>query len=353
MDLKTKISKRKNFTLKFADNAFDAQGILESGWKEPTYGEFFERMSEDPVLLNQSAIIPMTALQHDLDMMDDDFDFESQRNINTGVSLPLTPNEIDFDPTRKQLIAQPLQARVNITDNFIEENIESEKFLTHYMDYLASKMGPAFERWGLYAKTTSTAPAKSGFKMTNGILAQLEAVSVNEETDARGIGDLVYKDNVGDGILNNIQNYIEQNGDVDNARLVLPPAVHSKFLLEIARNKDTPLGDAVFQNGEITKVLGVEVVADKILRKVRNGYESMKFKDGAYDPNAGDAVDKLTYGILTKPENIIFGMMREFDVKNQWDLDILGYKVAMLCKGDVRVLWDQDTLAIPFTRNEQ
>ena len=95
------------------------------------------------------------------------------------------------------------------------------------MDYLASKMGPAFERWGLYAKTTSTAPAKSGFKMTNGILAQLESTAVNEETDAQGIGDLVYKNNVGDGILNNIQNYIEQNGDIDNARLVLPPAVHS------------------------------------------------------------------------------------------------------------------------------
>ena len=188
--------------------------------------------------------------------------------------------------------------------------------------------------------------------MTNGILAQLESTAVNEETDAQGIGDLVYKNNVGDGILNNIQNYIEQNGDIDNARLVLPPAVHSKFLLEIAKNKDTPLGDAVFQDGKITRVLGVEVVADKILRKVRNGYSSMKFADGKYDPN-GEAVDKLTYGILTKPENIIFGMMREFDIKNQWDLDILGYKVALLCKGDVRVLWDEDTLAIPFTRNEQ
>ena len=46
-------------------------------------------------------------------------------------------------------------------------------------------------------------------------------------------------------------------------------------------------------------------------------------------------------------------MMREFDVKNQWDIDVLGYKVALLCKGDVKVLWDQDTLAIPFTRNTQ
>ena len=67
----------------------------------------------------------------------------------------------------------------------------------------------------------------------------------------------------------------------------------------------------------------------------------------------GTAVDKMTYGFIGQPANIVFGMMREFDIKNQWDIDVLGYKVALLCKGDVKVLWDQDTLAVPFTRNNK
>ena len=350
MNLKEKFLNRDKFTYKFADNPFDANGVLEAGWKEPTYEEFFERMTEKPVLLDQSAVVPMTALQHDLDMMDGDFDFESQRDRTTGVSLPLTENEVDPELTRKQLIAQPLQAKTVITDNFLEENIESDDFMTHWMNYLSDKMGPALERWGVFSNPLSSASAKSGFKMTPGIIAQLETVAANDDNEAKGIADVVYSDNVGEGIMNSIQTYVEQNGNIDKARLVLPPAVHSKFLLEISKNKDTPLGDSVFQDGNMTSILGIEIVADPILKDVRNGYGSMKFNDGVYDPN-GTAVDKLTYGFLGKPENIVFGMMREFDVKHQYDLDVLGYKVALLAKVDAKVLWDQDTLAIPFTRN--
>ena len=120
MNLKEKFLQKQQFTYKFADNPFDANGVLEAGWKEPTYKEFFERMADKPVLLEQSAVIPMTALQHDLDMMDTDFDFESQRDKATGVSLPLTENEIDKGFGRKQLNAQPLQAKTVLTDNFLE-----------------------------------------------------------------------------------------------------------------------------------------------------------------------------------------------------------------------------------------
>ena len=348
---KQKIQNKKDFEVKFADKPFNDDGILNSGWAEPTYDKFFERMTETPVLLDQSAVIPMTALQHDLDMLDGDVDFESQRD-QTGNSKPLTNVEFEPDKVRKQLVAQPLQAKTIVTDNFLQENIESEDFLTHYLNFLASKMGPGFERWGLYSNPTSSATDASGFKMTNGILAQLETINTNPETDANGISNVVYNNNVGNGILDAIQTYVEQNGDIDKARCILPPAVHSKFMLEIAKNKDTPLGDAVFQDGNITSILGIEIAADPILRQTRNGYDKMTFdENGAFSPT-GTAIDKMTYGFIGKPENLVFGMMREFDVINQWDIDVLGYKVAMLCKGDVKVLWDQDTLAVPFTRNE-
>lgn len=351
MNLKTKIENRTDFSLKFADAPFTNAGVLEAGWKEPTYEEFFERMAEKPVLLEQSTVLPMSALQHDLDMLDGDLDFESQRD-NTGVSQPLTSVETEPDLLRKQLIAQPLQAKTVISDNFLEENIEGEDFLSNYMNLLADNMGPAFEMWGLYANTTATPVAGegTGYNMTNGVLAQLQTVAADANNEAKGIADLVYNNNVGEGILNAVQQYVEQDGNISNARIVLPPAVHSKFMLEIAKNKDTALGDAVFQDGNITTLLGMEITADPILRKTKNGYGSMEFDNGVYKAS-GTAVDKMSYGFIGQPSNLVFGMMREFDVKNQWDIDVLGYKVALLCKGDVKVLWDQDTLAIPFTRN--
>ena len=253
---------------------------------------------------------------------------------------------------RKQLITQPLQAKTVISDNFLEENIEGEDFLSNYMNLLADNMGPAFEMWGLYANTTASQVAGegTGYNMTNGVLAQLQTVASDNNNESNGIANLVYNNNVGVGILNAVQQYVEQDGNISNATIVLPPAVHSKFMLEIAKNKDTNLGDAVFQDGNITTLLGMEVTADPILRKTRNGYNSMRFTDGVYKGN-GTAVDKMSYGFIGQPSNLVFGMMREFDVKNQWDIDVLGYKVALLCKGDVKVLWDQDTLAIPFTRN--
>ena len=225
--------------------------------------------------------------------------------------------------------------------------------MTHWMNYLSDKTGPALERWGLFSKTTSTAPAKSGFKMINGVIAQLETIATDENNKAKGIADLVYNNNVSEGILESVQTYVEQEGNVDKARLVLPPAIHSKFMLEIAKNKDTPLGDLVFQEANLTSIMGIEVVADPILKDVRNGYDKMGFTDGVYDPTAATPTDKLTYGFLGKPENIVFGMMREFDVKHQYDIDVLGYKIALLAKADAKVLWDQDTLAIPFTRNNK
>ena len=119
-------------------------------------------------------------------------------------------------------------------------------------------------------------------------------------------------------------------------------------MIEIANSRETNLGDAVLQEGNMTKILGIEIKQDNILRNCRNGYDKMKFTDNEYAAN-GTQVSNMLYGFIGQPNNIVFGMMRNFETKNQWDIDVLGYKVAFLVKGDVKVLWDQDTLAIPFT----
>lgn len=351
MNLKEKIKNHEDFSLKFNDAPFNNNGILNPGWKEPTYDDFLLRMVDEPVLLNQSTVLPMTALQHDLDMLTTDIELDSQRD-NNGVSTPLNATETVPNMERKQLVAQPLQARTVVSDNFLEENIEGADFLTTYMNELADAMGPALETWGIFADTTVATQTGegTGYKMTNGIISQLKTIAEDATTDAKGLANLVYKDNVGDGILNAIEAYIDQDGNIKNATCVLPPQVHAKLMIEIARNRETDLGDAVWQDGTTTKILGIEVTADNILRKTRNGYGSMKFTNGEYKSN-GTAVDNMKYGFIGQPNNIVFGMMRDLDIKNQWDIDVLGYKVALLCKADVKLLWDEDTLGIPFTMN--
>ena len=136
MNLKEKIKNHDDFSLKFNDAPFKDNGILNPGWAEPTYDDFFERMVDVPVLLNQSTVLPMTALQHDLDMLTADVELDSQRDTQ-GCSTPLTETELEPGMERKQLIAQPLQAKTIVSDNFLEENIEGEDFSERMNKYFA------------------------------------------------------------------------------------------------------------------------------------------------------------------------------------------------------------------------
>lgn len=355
MDIKTFKNNLKNhtpFTTKFADIPFDTNNKLMPGVAEPSYDKFFTRMVEQPVLLNQSTIVPMTSLMHDLDMLDVDVELETQRDATTQQSTGLTSVETSPDRERKQLLAVPLQAKTVITDNFLKENIEKEGFMSTYMNMLADNMGPAFEKFGIYAVKGSTTVTGEGssYKMADGILQQLKNISADSSSNA-GYSKLIYSDKVTEGLIDAAQTYIDQDGDIVGANFVLPPEMYGRFVSEIAIDRETQFGDAVFVDGNITKVLGIPVVQDKILRKVRNGFNEEKFTNGELKAN-GSKVTNMKYGFLGKASNLVFGMMRDFEVKNQWSIDVLGTKVAMLCSGDSKVLYDQDTVALPFTLNK-
>ena len=307
-------------------------------------------MVDKPVLLEQSTVYPMTSLQHDIDDLDVNIELDSQRDIN-GISTGLTSNETNPKFTRKQLTAQPLQAKTIITDNFMEENIEKENFLSTYLGLLADKMGPAFELFGVYADTSvSTVTGEgTGYKMTNGILAQAKTIKTDNNNPCNGLSNLItLNSNPLEGVLDAIDLYIEQDGDLSNANIVLSPVAYSKLMRDIYANRDTPLGDAVLLEGECPTIMGLPLVADSVLKDTRNGYDTMKFTDGEYKGN-GTNVSRMNYGFIGNPNNIVFGMMRDFNVINQWDIDVLGYKIAMLCKGDVKIHFDQDTLILPCT----
>lgn len=343
---------RDHVMMKFSDAPFSGSAVLNPGWAEPTYDDFFMRMEDVPVLVNQSTVIPMTALQHDLDDLELNVELDAQRNMSSGrpsTSTGLTSNETSPTFKRKQLLAQPLQAKTVITENWLDENIEGERFLDLYLGRLGEAMGPAFERWALFAKkgvSTQTGEG-TGYALADGILAQLEAIAV-DDSDNMGIYNKIPTNAILTGIINAILAYIDQEGDIQGATLLLPPTIYARLMAEIANNKQTEFDRYILQEANMTKIMGVEIKQDNILRETRNTYGSMKFDaDGAYD-TTGSVQTGIKWGILTKATNIVFGMMKNIETRNQYDIDVLGYKVAGLCKGDVKVHYDQDTLALPF-----
>ena len=346
------LKNKQDFMMKFDDAPFDA-GDLKPGWATPTFDKFFTRVVDTPVLLEQSTTLPMNSLQHNLDDLNVNVELDTQR-LPSGASSGLTATETDPNITGKQLLAQPLQAKTIITDNFIEENIEKDGFMDTYVNILSEEMGPAFERFGVFADpTVATVPGEgTGYKTTKGILAQLCDISADGTEEANGLAALTYKNKVGEGILNAIERYIDQDGDVGNARCVLPPQIYARLMIEIAKDRNTSLGDAVYQDGKITKLMGIELVQDNVLRTTRNGFDKMKFTNDEFKAS-GTVKDKMLYGFIGQPNNVVFGMMRDMEVKNQWDIDVLGYKVALLVKGDAKVHFNQDTLGIPFTMNDK
>ena len=151
------------------------------------------------------------------------------------------------------------------------------------------------------------------------------------------------------GIVDARLTYIDQDGDIQGATLILPPPIYARLMAEIANNKQTEFDRYILQEANMTKIMGVEIKQDNILRKSKNSYGTMKFNSTTkeYD-TTGSSFTGITWGILTKATNIVFGMMKNIETRNQYDIDVLGYKVAGLCKGDVKVHWDQDTIALPF-----
>ena len=353
LDIKQAMKEQKDFVVKFADNPFNSDGDLEPGLATPTFDEFLTRMVKTPVFMNQSTVIPMTSLEHNLDMFNKEPDFESQRNLSTGVSYGYADlTEVAPERTQKTLLARPLALKSIITQNFLDENIEKEDFLNTWTSYLAQQAAPAMERFGVFANSASTETVASGLKATDGILKQLLTINGGAQAKTTGVGNLVYSNEVADGIFRNINRYVDNDGDLDNATLVLPPQIYSRFMAETAADRDTPLGDIIWENGTTPKVMGIAIKQDSVLRNSPNGYDELGFTAaGEYDVDATADTDKMLYGFLSKPSNNVFGIMRDTEVKQEWSIDVLGYKTALLAKADAKVIFEEDTLVIPFTMN--
>jgi len=354
ISIEDKILAQQNFNVKFADGAFDADGKLNPAWAEPEFeNDFYTPVQKEPELLKQSRVITMRNLMYDLDDLEIDLDFDAQRDGTTGASTGLTSNETIPKFTRKQLLAQPLQAMTSISRNFLLENISKEEFLSIYTSYVGEQTGPAVERFGVYADSTVARQGTeaTGFTMCNGLLAQAKAIQADSSNPAAGFAPLAYSNTALEALCNAIETYIDQDGNMKNANAVVPPQMYSKIVKDIAA-RESDFGDVALKDGKIPMVMGMEVKQDNILRETRHGWDSMKFDATTGLPKGnGSSVSDLRYAFIGEPSNIAFGMLHDMEILNQWDIDILGYKVAVVGNVDAKIHRDTDTIVLPYTKN--
>lgn len=316
-DLLQKIKSRDNFIMKFNDNPFNSSGVLSPGWAEPTYDKFLTIMTEDSNMLDTCRMVDMTAQQHDLDELKLDVELEDQR-LSNGNTKGLPDSELGVTFNRKILNAGDYVGKIIVKDNFIDRNIEKQNFFTLIQNQLAERMGPAFIRTTLYGKSGGS-NSITGYNVRDGIIKQLETIAA-DSTDAIGVSATEIDESTKplDAVMKFIKEAQEQDMIIDEAVLFVPPTFKTALLMD-ATTRQTDLGDKVLIDGGELSVLGVKVIKASGLRTPKNGYTNK-------------------YIILTLPNNLAFGLFGQtVNVKFQWDIDILGYKVAGLVSGDVKV----------------
>ena len=354
ISLEERILNEQNFNVKFADGAFDANGKLNPAWAEPEFeNDFYTPVQKEPELLKQSRVITMKSLMYDLDDLEINLDFDAQRDTTTGASTGLTSNETVPKFTRKQLLAVPLQAMTSISRNFLLENIADEEFLSIYTSYVGEQTGPAVERFGIFAgsSVTTVTGEATGFATNNGLLAQAKAIAADSTNPASGFAPLAYSNTALESLCNAIELYIDQDGNMKNANAVVPPQMYSKIVKDIAA-RESEFGDVTLKDGKIPMVMGMEVKQDNILRETRHAWDTMKFDTTTGLPKGnGSNVDKLRYAFIGEPSNVAFGMLHNPEILNQWDIDILGYNVAVVANVDAKIHRDTDTIVLPYTKN--
>lgn len=353
ISLEERILNEQNFNVKFADGAFDANGKLNPAWAEPEFeNDFYTPVQKEPELLKQSRVITMKSLMYDLDDLEINLDFDAQRDTTTGASTNLTSNETVPKFGRKQLLAKPLQAMTSISRNFLLENIASEEFLSIYTSYVGEQTGPAVERFGVFADSsvsTQTGEA-TGFATNNGLLAQAKAIAADATNPAAGFAPLAYSNTALEALCNAIEIYIDQDGNMKNANAVVPPQMYSKIVKDIAA-RESDFGDVTLKDGKIPMVMGMEVKQDNILRETRHAWDTMKFDTTTGLPKGnGSNVTDLRYAFIGEPSNVAFGMLHDPEILNQWDINILGYKVAVVANVDAKIHRDTDTIVLPYTK---
>lgn len=278
---------------------------------EIDFDSFVNGMFEKSELLKISGNFIMDTPQKSFPLIDDDAEMIFEEEGCKPSHYSCLTFDLEFD-------ASPL--KFNVPHNVIEE-IKKRK-LDKASSYIGGFISPGFERWGLYTNHSSERNMR-----TEGILKQLKDMSAPNDL---GFSKLIENNNIINGIYEALIQFTDNGGANNDAVLFLPQSIYSKVKKEMANNDKINFG--------------FDIVNERELNNVMYDWDKQKFdENGWITTQEGKEVSNLKYGILTKKNNIAFGIYKDINIKHN---DIDKWKISM--KSDVKIIKKQHTIALPF-----
>ncbi len=278
---------------------------------EINFDSFVNGMFEKSELLKISRKFIMDTPQKFFPLIDEDavMDFEEERSKSSHASCLTFDLELDANPLK-----------FNIPHNVIEKIKKCELDKSSY--YIGEFISPGFEKWGLYANHSSESNMR-----TEGILRQLKDMSAPNDL---GFSKLIENNNIIKGIYEALNQFIDNGGANNDAVLFLPQSIY----FEVEKQMEN--------NDKIN--FDFDIVNERELNDVMYGWDKQNFdENGWITTQEGKEVSNLKYGILTKKNNIAFGIYEDINIKYD---DIDRWELAM--KSDVKIIKEQHTIALPF-----
>lgn len=257
---------------------------------ERTYSSVFHQKCDQQKIPSKKTTIVF---------MDADSNLQSLTSLEDGKQIGnLNERTQNGKRTRKKvLIAEPYIEFSEFTYTFVEDNLVGQRFLQEYVNAVNRKRDFNMGQLDLYAIRDSNAANADGLHANDGFLKQLEEVhdyySQNiDDVDSQLYGQGYYCGIHGTGTdkvpidfsadTTQPGNAVDQLSDMETQYLTQEGTVGYEFLVsheaygqlrKIARNRETPGGDALYFDGGKLQLNGVPITPCQELGRPLNGYK--------------------------------------------------------------------------------
>lgn len=298
--------------LKFVDSGAGTltQGVLQTA----KLAQFIKEMKEATVLMDAARLMPMSSDTLDIDRITQEVELESPtRDPSTGV-ITLT----DQDPTfaYNTLSAKKFRARTRLTQDGIDTNIEGQGLMNTMTALLGQAGGRATERVFIYGDTSETGGSTpSGYKAIDGWVNSVAAGQI-----LYGGGTAQARDFNPDDIDDIFTKMLDKQAGayVERSSFFVPPKKARAYQRSL-KSKDSNLGDqANLQAGQLTFEGRPVIPVPNLAWKDDN--------DSFFGP-----LDPMFFG---PPENFVYGMFKQVEVRVWEDIDNELFKLRFGFKGD-------------------
>jgi hypothetical protein len=278
---------------------------------------FIDMVQETPTILNQSRVVTMNAPSMKINRLG--FGSRIMAAAPQGAS-PYADDDGTNDryllaadrssPTTSNILLETVEtiAEVHLPYEVLEDNIEGQSFEEHVMRLIAARAAEDFEELALEGDTGHA--TDTYLQLLDGLLAT--ATSNVVDNLSAGISPDVFEA----GLLAMPQKYLRNRSALRN---FIPVAQEIKYRANVAK-RATGYGDSALQEGGGLVAYGV--------------------------PVEGAPLMPAATGLLTYPQNILFGIQRQIQIETEKDIRARSIIIVLTARVDVK--WDDQEAVVKY-----